>query len=82
MYKNFPNSFPKFFCRKRIIVDEEYNIENVQLQHLGKNAYNITFTRLDNTLDTNDVVLTKVREVFVMTQQQRINTINRRLSSR
>ena len=40
----------KNFCRKRIIVDEENNIENVQLQHLGKNAYNITFTRLDNTL--------------------------------
>ena len=53
------------------ISDEVDNLQNVQFSHLGQNAYTITFTRKDNTLDTkNDVVLTDVKEVFVLTQHQ------------
>ena len=53
------------------ISDEIDNLQNVQFSHLGQNAYTITFTRKDNTLDTkDDVVLTDVKEVFVLTQHQ------------
>ena len=69
------------------ISDEVDNLQNVQFSHLGQNAYTITFTRKDNTLDTkNDVVLTDVKEVFVLTQHQQSynqqNVLNSALCSR
>ena len=66
MYLYVPN-----FFRKNIILDSQNNIENITIRQVGDDTYNVTFTRFDNTNDLNDVIITKVKRVFIMTQQQK-----------
>ena len=66
MYLYVPN-----FFRKNIILDSQNNIENITIRQVGDDTYNVTFTRFDNTYDLNDVIITKVKRVFIMTQQQK-----------
>ena len=65
MYLYVPN-----FFRKNIILDSQNNIENITIRQVGDDTVNVTFTRFDNTNDLNDVIITKVKRVFIMTQQQ------------
>ena len=66
MYLYVPN-----FFRKNIILDSQNNIENITIRQVGDDTVNVTFTRFDNTNDLNDVIITKVKRVFIMTQQQK-----------
>ena len=66
MYLYVPN-----FFRKNIILDSQNSIENITIRQVGEDTYNVTFTRFDNTNDLNDVIITKVKRVFIMTQQQK-----------
>ena len=52
-------------------MDSKNNIENITIRQVGDESYNVTFTRFDNTYDLNDVIITKVKRVFIMTQQQK-----------
>ena len=52
-------------------MDSQNNIENITIRQVGDESYNVTFTRFDNTNDLNDVIITKVKRVFIMTQQQK-----------
>ena len=66
MYLYVPN-----FFRKNIILDSQNDIQNIRIRPVGYDTYNVTFTRFDNTNDLNDVIITKVKRVFIMTQQQK-----------
>ena len=52
-------------------MDSQNNIENITIRQVGDDTVNVTFTRFDNTNDLNDVIITKVKRVFIMTQQQK-----------
>ena len=52
-------------------MDSQNNIENITIRQVGDDTVNVTFTRFDNTYDLNDVIITKVKRVFIMTQQQK-----------
>ena len=52
-------------------MDLQNNIENITIRQVGYDTYNVTFTRFDNTNDLNDVIITKVKRVFIMTQRQK-----------
>ena len=52
-------------------MDSQNDIQNIRIRPDGYDTYNVTFTRFDNTNDLNDVIITKVKRVFIMTQQQK-----------